>query len=274
MRKIFCFIFSLMLLSLYFPISNGKAETTPLKAAIIIDDFGGGVGGVEDFLEGDIKITAAVMPFTEKSKEHAKWAHKNGFEVMIHLPMQPKKGKLSWLGPKPITVNLSKKEVKKRVREAIKSVPYAKGLNNHMGSLAIENEEIVRGIVEVAKEKRLYLVDSATSPKSKIPKIAKELGVPYLVRDVFLDDISSSSHVAKQMAFLAQITEENGRGIAIGHVGITGKVCSNGIVHSMKLYQKKKIKIVPVSELILDDFSEKYFKLDQNIIPSSTSNPD
>lgn len=274
MRKIFCFIFSLMLVSLYFPISNGKAETKPLKAAIIIDDFGGGIGGVEDFLEGDIKITAAVMPFTEKSKEHAKWAHKNGFEVMIHLPMQPKKGKLSWLGPKPITVNLSKKEVKKRVREAIKSVPYAKGLNNHMGSLAIENEEIVRGIVEVAKEKKLYLVDSATSSKSKIPKIAKELGVPYLVRDVFLDDISSSSHVAKQMAFLAQITEENGKGIAIGHVGITGKVCSNGIVQSMKLYQKKKIKIVPVSELILDDFSEKYFKLDQNIIPSSASNSD
>lgn len=265
MKRLFLFIFSLMFLSATFPINYGKAENKDLKASIIIDDFGGGIGGVKDFLEGDIKITAAVMPFTEKSKEHAKWAHKNGIEVMVHLPMQPKKGKLSWLGPKPITIDLSKQEVKKRVREAIKSVPYARGLNNHMGSLAIENEEIVRGIVEVAKEKKLYLVDSATSPKSKIPKIARELGVPFLVRDVFLDDISSSTHVAKQMEFLARITEENGKGIAIGHVGVTGKVCSRGIVQSMKLYQKKNIKIVPVSELILDDFNEKYFKLQNQL---------
>lgn len=253
-------ILTLIFISIAYPSDFSLAATKELKAAVIIDDFGGGVGGVKDFLEGDIKITAAVMPFTENAKEHAKWAHKNGIEVMIHLPMQPKKGKRSWLGPKPITVDLSKEEVKQRVREAIKSVPYAKGLNNHMGSLAIEDEEIVRAIVEVAKENRLFLVDSGTSPNSKIPQIATELGVPFLVRDVFLDDISSSSHVLKQMRLLAKITEKNGRGIAIGHVGVTGKICSKGVFSSKKLFRDKKIKIVPVSELIYDDYNKKYFK--------------
>ncbi|NMD71142.1 divergent polysaccharide deacetylase family protein [Bacillus sp. DNRA2] len=260
MKRIFLFGLSIMMFLILNPSLKANAVTKQLKAAIIIDDFGGGVGGVEEFLEGDIKITAAVMPFTDKSKEHAKWAHKNGIEVMVHLPMQPKKGKKSWLGPKPITVDLSKDEVKQRVREAIKDVPYARGLNNHMGSLAIEDEEIVRAIVEVAKENKLYLVDSGTSPHSKIPEIATELGVPYLSRDVFLDDISSSSYVAKQMRRLAKITEINGRGIAIGHVGVTGKVCSKGVFASMNHYQDKKIKIVPVSELIYDDFNQKYFK--------------
>lgn len=251
-----------MLIGFVFSPSHGEAKE--LKAAIIIDDFGGGIGGVREFLEGDIKITAAVMPFTNNSKKHAKWAHKNGFEVMVHLPMQPKKGKRSWLGPKPITVDLTKNEVKQRVKAAIKSVPHARGINNHMGSLAIENEEIVRAIVEVAKEKKLYIVDSGTSPNSKIPKIATELGVPFLKRDIFLDDISSPSYVAKQMRKLAEITEENGKGIAIGHVGVTGKVCSIGIVHSVKQERYKKIKIVPVSELIWDDMSDKYFKF-QNL---------
>ncbi|WP_147535547.1 divergent polysaccharide deacetylase family protein [Bacillus marasmi] len=260
MKRAFLFILTLMFISMIHPANFTLATPNELKAAVIIDDFGGGVGGVKEFLEGNIKITAAVMPFTENAKAHAKWAHKNGIEVMVHLPMQPKKGKRSWLGPKPITVDLSKEEVKKRVREAIKSVPYAKGLNNHMGSLAIENEEIVRAIVEVAKENRLYLIDSGTSPNSKIPKIATELGVPFLVRDVFLDDISSSSYVSKQMRLLAKITEKNGRGIAIGHVGVTGNVCSKGVFSSMKHFGDKNIKIVPVSELIYDDFNKKYFK--------------
>ncbi|HEY2422238.1 MAG TPA: divergent polysaccharide deacetylase family protein [Neobacillus sp.] len=235
------------------------AETKELKAAIIIDDFGGGTGGVRDFLEGEIPITVAVMPFTENSKEHAEWAHKNGFEVMIHLPMEPKRGKRSWLGPKPITVDLSLEEVRKRVEEAITSVPYAVGLNNHMGSLAVENEGIVRTIVEVAKERKLFIIDSGTSPGTKFPEIAKELGVPLLKRDVFLDDISSSSHVRKQMIRLARVTEIKGMGIAIGHVGVTGKVCSIGVFESMAEFKKRNIKIVPVSELFFNQQTNKIF---------------
>jgi uncharacterized protein len=258
MKRFALILIPFLLLTMHTPASAEKNHDKQVKAAIIIDDFGGGTGGVRDFLEGDIPITAAVMPFTENSKEHAEWAHKNGFEVMVHLPMQPKKGKRSWLGPKPITVDLSHKEVKQRVKEALKSVPYAVGLNNHMGSLAVEDEEVVRAIVEVAKEKKLYIVDSGTSPKSKFPQIAKEMNVPLLKRDVFLDDISSSSHVRKQMNRLAKITEFTGRGIAIGHVGITGKVCSVGIFQSMDDFKRRNIKIVPASQLFATKLTEQY----------------
>lgn len=259
MKKFVSLLIPFMLCSFMQPVSAEKMETKELKAAIIIDDFGGGTGGVRDFLEGEIPITAAVMPFTENSRAHAEWAHKYGIEVMIHLSMEPKSGKRSWLGPRPITVDLSPAEVRKIVEDAIKDVPFAVGINNHMGSLAVENEEIVRAIVEVAKERRLFIIDSATSPNTKFPKIAKELGVPVLKRDVFLDDISSSSHVRKQMIRLAKVTEIKGTGIAIGHVGITGKVCSIGVFQSMDEFEKRKIKIVPASKLFSGKSSEKYF---------------
>ncbi|WP_160720935.1 divergent polysaccharide deacetylase family protein [Bacillus sp. USDA818B3_A] len=259
MKKLVLILITFLLFPFYTHAAEEKMETKELKAAIIIDDFGGGTGGVRDFLEGNIPITAAVMPFTESSRAHAEWAHKNGFEVMVHLPMEPKKGKRSWLGPKPITVDLSKEEVRKRVEEAIKSVPYAVGLNNHMGSRAVENEEIVRTIVEVAKEKNLYIVDSGTSPGTKFPEMAKEYGVPLLKRDVFLDDISSSSYVRKQMVRLAKVTEVKGQGIAIGHVGVTGKVCSIGIFQAVDEFKKRKIKIVPVSALFEGEMTKKQF---------------
>ncbi|WP_066061932.1 divergent polysaccharide deacetylase family protein [Neobacillus soli] len=259
MKKFAKLIIPFLFFSFHGSASAENSHTKELMAAIIIDDFGGGTGGVRDFLDGDIPITAAVMPFTENSKEHAEWAHKNGFEVMLHLPMEPKRGKRSWLGPKPITVDLSPKEVRQRVEEAIKSVPYAIGLNNHMGSLAVEDEEIVRVIVEVAKERNLFIIDSGTSPGTKFPEIAKELGVPLLKRDVFLDDISSSSYVRKQMARLARVTEFNGKGIAIGHVGVTGKVCSVGVFESMAEFKERNIKIVPVSKLFSGKLTKKNF---------------
>lgn len=259
MKKLYFIVVSLLFLVSLVPDTTAYGKEKPLRAAIIIDDFGGGTGGVREFLEGKVPITAAVMPFTEVSKQHAIWAHKNGIEVMIHLPMQPKKGKRSWLGPKPITVDLSPDEIKNRVYEAIKTVPYAKGLNNHMGSLAVENEEIVRAIVEVAKEKNLYIVDSGTSPDSKFPQVSKELGVPLLKRDVFLDDISSAPHVRKQMEKLARITEKNGQGVAIGHVGVKGEVCATGVLQSMVEFRKRHIVIVPVSQLLSKELTKKNF---------------
>ncbi|MBO0962030.1 divergent polysaccharide deacetylase family protein [Neobacillus sp. MM2021_6] len=261
MKKFALVLSTFLLLPLQTNAAEDKKETKELKAAIIIDDFGGGTGGVRDFLEGNIPITAAVMPFTQNSKAHAEWAHQNGFEVMIHLPMEPKKGKKSWLGPKPITVDLPPKEVRKRVEEAIKSVPYAVGLNNHMGSRAVDDEKIVRVIVEVAKERGLYIVDSGTSPESKFPELALEMGVPLLKRDVFLDDIASSAYTRKQMSRLARIAEFMGQGIAIGHVGVTGKVCSVGVFQSMDEFQKRKIKIVPVSKLLAEKLIEKQLVL-------------
>ncbi|PLS17656.1 hypothetical protein CVD28_11265 [Bacillus sp. M6-12] len=232
-----------------------------LKTAIIIDDFGGGNGGVNEFLSGDIPITAAVMPFTENSLSHAMLAHEKGFEVIVHLPMQPKKGKRSWLGPKPITSDLTPAEVKQRVIEAIDSVPYAKGINNHMGSLIVEDEEIVRAIVEVVKKKNLFIVDSGTSPKTKFPEIAQELGVPVLKNDIFLDDVSNVPYVSKQMMKLAKIIERKGNAVAIGHVGVKGKDCYLGISNSLAEYKKRHIEIVPVSSLISNQITDKYFEI-------------
>ncbi len=237
-------------------------EESQKKAAIIIDDFGGGIEGVQEFLEGDVQITVAVMPFTKNSIKHAEWAHNNGFEVILHLPMQPKRGKLSWLGPNPITKDLSAKEVKKRVSDAIESIPFAVGLNNHMGSLVVEDEDIVTAIVEEAKEHQLFIIDSATSPNSKFPEVAKELGVPLLKRDVFLDDVASVPHVKKQMMKLAKISEDTGVGIAIGHVGVSGEECSAGIFQSMDFFKKKNIKVVPVSDLISEQIKDYYTPLE------------
>lgn len=221
------------------------------KVAIIIDDFGGKIDGVYRFLKADIPITVAVMPFLEESTEQAVQAHEMGFEVMVHLPLEPKKGKASWLGPMPITSDLSTEEVKNRVQKAIEDVPHAKGLNNHMGSKIVGNERIMRAILEVAKEHNLYIIDSGTSGDSVIPELAEEMNLRYGVRDTFLDDsYSSRNHVYKQMLKLCDQAEKHGDAIGIGHVGIKGTDTFNGISDALNHLENRSVQIVPVSDII------------------------
>ncbi|WP_227935039.1 divergent polysaccharide deacetylase family protein [Alkalihalobacillus deserti] len=221
------------------------------QVAIIIDDFGGDVKGVESFLSGSIPITVAIMPFMEHSTEQAERAYQAGLEVMIHMPMEPKKGKTSWLGPNAITSDLSNEEVRLRVMEAIEKVPHAKGINNHMGSKIVENERIIRVILEVAKEHNLYVVDSGTSSASVISKLAKELDIPYAKRSVFLDDtFSTQQHVAKQMTSLLKIAKKNKKAVGIGHVGVKGNETYIGVEHALSIFSKEHVNIVPMSHLL------------------------
>ncbi len=46
-------------------------------------------------------ITVAVMPFLSTTKQDAETAYKAGYEVIVHMPMEPKRGKASWLAPGP-----------------------------------------------------------------------------------------------------------------------------------------------------------------------------
>ncbi|WP_017728237.1 divergent polysaccharide deacetylase family protein [Halalkalibacterium ligniniphilum] len=243
----------LLLFSGFFMNASSYAETKAqhLRAAIIIDDFGGDVEGVDSFLKGEIPITVAIMPFMEHSTDQAIQAHHAGLEVIVHMPLEPKKGKASWLGPNAITSDLTVQEVKRRVRMAFDSVPHAAGLNNHMGSKIVEDERLTRAILEVVKERGVYVIDSGTSGKSVIPKLAEEMGIPFATRNVFLDNtLSNQSEVEKNMRTLVSHAEEHDQAIGIGHVGVKGCETVAGIKASLALFKEKGIEIVPASHLL------------------------
>nr|WP_245645128.1 divergent polysaccharide deacetylase family protein [Peribacillus loiseleuriae] len=80
-----------------------------------------------------VKLTVAIIPFMPSTKEDAELASQYGHEVIVHLPMESKKGKKSWLDPGAITADLSNKEIRKRVEAAVKDVPHAVGMIHSYG---------------------------------------------------------------------------------------------------------------------------------------------
>ncbi|MDY0395052.1 divergent polysaccharide deacetylase family protein [Virgibacillus halophilus] len=217
--------------------------------AIVIDDFGNNMKGTKEILDLPFHLTIAVMPFMPTTKEDANQAYKKGHDVIIHLPMEPKSGKKSWLGPGAITSDLSNEEIRKRTENAVKNVPHAIGMNNHMGSKVMEDKRIMRIILEVCKEHGLFYLDSKTTGNSVVPELAKEIGVPVLENNVFFDDVYSVQHITKQADLVERNLSNTDQLIAIGHVGVSGLMTYSILTKYIPKYERVA-NIVSLSELV------------------------
>ncbi len=229
----------------------GGQEKPFKRVAIVIDDFGNDMTGTKEILDLPIPLTIAVMPFLPTTKRDAEWAHQKGHEVFVHLPMEPVRGKKSWLGPGAITADLSNDEVRRRVHAAIDDVPYAIGMNNHMGSKITADPRIMKVILEVCKERNLSYLDSKTTSRSVVKKIANEIEVPLIENHVFLDEVYRISHISKQLDILHRHLQDHNKCIAIGHVGPPGLKTAAVLKEKIPFLQEEA-QFVPASELLMD----------------------
>ncbi|MBO8128412.1 MAG: divergent polysaccharide deacetylase family protein [Peptococcaceae bacterium] len=232
-------------------VAGGIMEGKKPKVAIVIDDCGqSNPGGVKEMLSIDRPLTFAVMPNLENSRRQAVQAAERGYEVIVHLPMQPVRGKASWLGPGAITSEMTAEEIRREVRRNFAQVPYATGFNNHMGSLVTSRDDLIRPVLEVAREKGFFVLDSRTSDKSKIIPLAQSMGIAYTQRDIFLDDVKSVDHMKRQLDLLADKALANGSAIGIGHVGMGGEKMARAIKEMIPVMEAKGIEFVYLCELL------------------------
>ena len=238
-----------LLLLIIQPVFAESPSISQRNLAIVIDDLGNNMPGTEEVLNLPIKLTAAIMPFLPSTKSDAELAFKNGHDVIVHLPMEPKKGKKTWLGPQAITTDLSDDEIRRRVVAAIQDVPHAVGMNHHMGSKATEDERVMRIVLDVCKENGLFYLDSMTTGKSVVSKLATEMGVPFLENDLFFDHVYTAEHIKKQAHLLDLKLTENEKIIAIGHVGVSGPMMVDVLKEYIPVF-RDKAEIVGLSDLI------------------------
>lgn len=220
------------------------------KIALVIDDFGINNLGTAEMLELNIPLTAAVMPNLMFSKQEAELIHQKGYEIILHMPMEPKNGDPAWLGPGALTTRQSPEILQQNLVHALESVPYAVGISNHMGSKATENVQVVKAVVEVAKARQLVVLDSKTSESSKLYKEAVLAGLPAGLRDVFLDNSNDLGAIKQQIRSLIDLAKKNGKAIGIGHVGPQGPTTARAIREMLPEFQKEGIQIVPLDELL------------------------
>ena len=228
------------------------------KVAVVIDDFGNGMKGTQAMIDMPIKLTVAIMPFLSTTKRDAELAHAAGHDVIVHMPMEPKRGKRSWLGPGALMAHMTDEQVRDAVERAIGDVPHAIGMNNHMGSKVIEDERIMRIVLEVCQERNLFFLDSNTSMHSVTLKVGEQIGLPVVRNRMFFDHIGSQRHISEQIRRLDSYMDKHDNCIAIGHVGVSGELMAEALRLSIARFAQK-FEFVGVSTLVHDKYANDFF---------------
>lgn len=185
------------------------------KLAIVIDDFGYRPAQENQVLQMPKSISVAVLPNAPRAKEMATKAHQLGHEVLIHLPMLP-------LSKQPLEKDtlrpdMSDEEIKQIIQDAVVKVPYAVGLNNHMGSAMTSSLSGMQKVMQVLDHYNFYFLDSMTIGNSQATHAAVGTSVKVLKRRVFLDDTQNEADIRIQFTRAVRLAQRDGYAIAIGH---------------------------------------------------------
>ncbi len=185
------------------------------KIAIILDDWGYNDNDMGYLEKIKAPLSIAIFPELKYTKVIAEFANKESKEVILHLPLQPKRNMPLVKGT--IKANMSAGEIQYTMDKEIQSLPFVRGVNNHEGSLVTEKESAMQKIIAVLKEKNLFFIDSVTTGKSVAAKVAADAGVKVNKRDIFLDNETNASYIQGQLDQAKALAKSRGYAIAIGH---------------------------------------------------------
>ncbi|HSS65066.1 MAG TPA: divergent polysaccharide deacetylase family protein [Gammaproteobacteria bacterium] len=216
------------------------------QISIIIDDLGNqresGLRAVD--LPGPVAY--AFLPHAPHAAELAEIAHRNGKEVILHLPMQSHSDRR--LGPGGVTTAMGRVDLVRVVSAGLRSVPHVTGVSNHMGSLLTRQREAMGWLMDLLRvRENLFFVDSRTTRLSTALEVAQQRGVPSTSRDVFLDNELDETAIFGAFHRLLRIARRRGTALAIGHPHDETLAM---LAHVIPRLNAHGVRLVPVAALI------------------------
>lgn len=187
------------------------AQANKAYMSIIIDDLGQSSERDNRTLALPGPVTMAVMPDTPHATTFARQAHKAGKTVILHMPMDPATGPYAWHPEVALT------ELARRLDAALAKVPYAAGINNHMGSRMTAQRQPMAWLMGELQQRHLFFVDSRTSAATVAAAEAQAQGLAHVSRDVFLDDVRTTEAITRQLHQGIALARKQGSVVLIGH---------------------------------------------------------
>lgn len=192
------------------------SEAGGARLAIILDDLGSDRAAAEKIFALPYPLTISVLPGHSHSSDIAQEAHRRGYEVMLHLPMQSVGNETP--EAQEFHPGMPSDEIPLLFEQMMQSVPFAAGVNNHQGSQATADPALMQELMPVLEKWHLFYVDSRTTAATVAYDAAQRAGVPSAYRNVpFLDDVVEIPAIRKQLELALRDAQKKDSAVAIGH---------------------------------------------------------
>lgn len=186
------------------------------QLVVVIDDVGYDAGLLTPFLSFSDKMTFAVLPALNDSVISAEIIRTSGQEVILHLPLESQGGIEP--GPGTIRDEMPDQEVRDLLRRNLQDVPGLVGVNNHMGSAGTQDTRLMNLILDELKKQNLFFLDSRTTAETVAPRVAAEIGMTIVERDIFLDNQNDRESIRQAVLQGLDTANKRGYAVMIGHI--------------------------------------------------------
>lgn len=193
-----------------------KVPPGAAKLAIVVDDLGLSRARTQRAIALPPAVTLSFLAYAEGLPELTGAARAAGHEVLAHVPMQPQDPEWD-AGRNVLRGKLDAAELRRRLTWALDRVPGALGINNHMGSAFTRERPAMRSVLSTLKDRGMMFLDSRTTPESVGGEVAREFGLAFAARDVFLDNVKEAAAIRDSLAEAARVARRTGTAVAIGH---------------------------------------------------------
>lgn len=191
-----------------------KCEPNDGCLAIVLDDVGRRPKMLSRLLRLNAPLTFSVLPQEKYTAISLKALVSQSRSIMLHLPLEPHNKHLIKDRAEFLTRD---SDIDSEFKRILSHVPMATSINNHMGSAFTEDAHALNRLFKATQRHHLAFLDSKTSPHSLGCKVAYEMNIRCLTRDVFLDDLKDHQTIDQRLDEAANLARARGWAVAIGH---------------------------------------------------------
>jgi polysaccharide deacetylase 2 family uncharacterized protein YibQ len=221
-------------------------DGTHPRVAIVIDDLGLDRPRTARAIDLPAPVTLSFLAYSGDLPGQTAAARGKGHELLVHVPMEPVNARQD-MGPHGLATNQSRDEVLRRLRWDLDRFDGYVGINNHMGSRFTGDGEAMDWVLSELKSRGLMFMDSRTIAASTGQKVAAAEGVPYVSRDIFLDDDQSAVAVQARLKEVEVLAKRRGTAVAIGHPHDATLDALNAWIATLP---QKGIVLVPLTDIV------------------------
>jgi uncharacterized protein len=216
------------------------------QIAIVMDDLGIDRGRTRRTLALPGPLSLSFLAYAMEVNAQAAKGRAGGHEIWLHIPMEPSSSTVD-PGPNVLLSGEPKAELLRSLNWNLDQLHDYVGVNNHMGSRFTADLEGMRGVMGELQRRGLAFLDSVTSANSVGHKVAREAGIPFTLRNIFLDHEDDLETINKQLAKVEKLAKSQGYAIAIGHPRET---TLKALAPWLETLEQRGFQLVPVSALL------------------------
>lgn len=162
-------------------------------------------------------VTLAFSPYTPNAQGWVEAARAAGHEVILQIPMEPVNYPVHDPGPHTLLTGLQLIVNLDRLEWLMSRLAGYVGITDDMGSKFTGQEDAIRPILEAINKRGLMYLDSLSAQNSVAARLAREIGLPRVINNRFVDTEATRAAIDARLGELEQIALLHGVAVGLAH---------------------------------------------------------